>query len=220
MPQKSIHDRQTQAELSKRTPPPVWMFSVFGGFLFFYLIIVYGGLRAIYSIGSFSLFMVFLANIDMVGEILAYSIPSVFSQVYDPDQKTPLAFLSFNLVCIIAISGVLLNGLIHLSHGNLKLHEAYFSMIISYLVTFLLPTPLIPDAQNFSESFVRNTLGLTETTIDGVDLPKLIGGFITMAAFILVEDRIIDTFVLHPDFTIKIPGINTLIQSVKSLLNN
>lgn len=218
MPQKSIHDRKTQGELSKIEDAPLWLFGVFGGFLFFYGVVVYGGLRALYSFGSFSLFMVFLANVDMVGEILAYSIPSVFSQVYDPDQKTFLSFISFNLVCIIAISGVLLNGLIHFSKGSFKLHEAYFAMAISYLVTFLLPTPLIPDAQNFSEEFVKNTFGVTETTIDGVDLPKLIGGFLTMAAFITVEDQIIENVVLHPSFKVMIPGLSSLMMSIKSLL--
>lgn len=218
MPQKSIHDRKTQGGLATRETAPMWMFGVFGGFIFFYGVVVYGGLRALYSFGSFSLFMVFLANMDMVGEILAYSIPSVFGQVYDPDQKTPLSFVSFNLVCIIAISGVLLNGLIHFTHGKLKIHEAYLAMAISYLVTFLLPTPLIPDAQNFSESFVNNTLGLTKTTIDGIDLPKLIGGFLTMAAFIAVEDQIIENVVLHPQFQANIPGLSNLVKSIKGML--
>jgi uncharacterized membrane protein YozB (DUF420 family) len=218
MPQKSIHDRKSQGELAVRETAPMWLFGVFGGFIFFYGIVVYGGLRALYSFGSFSLFMVFLANIDMVGEILAYSIPSVFAQVYDPDQKTLLSFVSFNLVCIIAISGVLLNGLIHFTHGKLKIHEAYLAMAISYLVTFLLPTPLIPDAQNFSESFVNNTLGLTKTTIDGVDLPKLIGGALTMIAFIMVEDQIIDKVVLHPGFRATIPGLSGLVNNIKGML--
>lgn len=218
MPQKSIHDRKSQGDLATRETAPLWLFGVFGGFIFFYGVVVYGGLRALYSFGSFSLFMVFLANVDMVGEILAYSIPSVFGQVYDPDQKTLLSFVSFNLVCIIAISGVLLNGLIHFTHGKLKIHEAYLAMAISYLVTFLLPTPLIPDAQNFSESFVNNTLGLTKTTIDGVDLPKLIGGFLTMAAFITVEDQIIENVVLHPSFQANIPGLSSLVTAIKGML--
>jgi glucan phosphoethanolaminetransferase (alkaline phosphatase superfamily) len=218
MPQKSIHNRQTQGTLSIQEDVPLWLFGVFGGFIFFYGVIVYGGLRALYSFGSFSLFMVVLANIDMIGEILAYSIPSVFGQVYDPDQKTVLSFISFNLVCIIAISGVLLNGLIQFTHRKLKIHEAYFAMAISYLVTFLLPTPLIPDAQNYSETFVNNVMGLTKTTIDGVDLPKLIGGILTMIAFITVEDQIIEHVVLHPGFQSYIPGFTGLVTSIRKML--
>lgn len=218
MPQKSIHTRQTQSELAKVEPAPTHLFKVLFGIIFFYGVVVYGGLSLLYKVASFSLFMVILANVDMVAEILAYSIPSIFSQIYDPDTKTILSFFSFNLVCIIAISGVLLNGLIMLSHGTHKIHEVYFAMVVSYLVTFLIPTNLIPEAQNYAEHFVKNTLGFSKTTLEGVDLPKLIGGFITMALFIFSEDLIIENFVMESKYTFNIPVLSGLIDNVKYLL--
>ena len=111
-------------------------------------IIIYGIVLTIipyylYNFSRFTRFITYVANVDLIANVLATCLPKYFKSMYDTRTTTFSSYLSYNIITLYALSGIFLYGL------QLKLvgHSdfvSFKSMIAVSIITFTLPTLLIP----------------------------------------------------------------------------
>jgi hypothetical protein len=118
------------------------------GFVLVYVIILYIIPHILYKFAKFTTFITYIANVDLISNVLATNIPSYFKYTYDSTSKTLLGYLSYNIISLYALSGIFLYGLQLklVGHSN---SIAFKSMIAVSIITFTLPTLLIPYLTRF-----------------------------------------------------------------------
>jgi len=90
------------------------------------------------------LFLTYFANVDIISNILTIHFPSYFKNIYDINPKTPVQYISYNTISIIALSGIFMYGLSQKNRGFLSDLDILFTMMIMTVITWVLPTKLIP----------------------------------------------------------------------------
>jgi len=141
----------------------------------------------------FALFLTYFSNVDIVSNILAINYPSVFDKVYDISPDTFLTYISYNIISLVALSGIFVHGL------ESKYHEKYdvdifVSMVIMSIVTWTLPTAGIPYITKKIMSFVKQHK-LT-STLNDKDLELFISTAVSVG-FIILEGVVIHYCVIH-----------------------
>ena len=189
------------------------------GFFAMYVFILYVIPYILYNYAKFTSFITYIANVDLIANVLATNFPSYFKYTYDSDSKTLLGYLSFNVISLYALSGIFLYGLQLklVGHNN---NVAFKSMIAVSIITFTLPTLLIPfltryikiHTKHIAKNYIKgshievdekkNEIKLTNEAVDYISI------FVSSAIaifFILIEGYFIENYI-HKE-TIKNKGL-------------
>tara|TARA_B100001063_G_C16664716_1_gene502981 strand:+ start:406 stop:1047 length:642 start_codon:yes stop_codon:yes gene_type:complete len=186
------------------------------GFAIVYIIILYVIPHILYKFAKFTSFITYIANVDLLANVLATNIPSYFKYTYDNESKTLLGYLSFNIISLYALSGIFLYGLQLklVGHNN---NIAFKSMIAVSIITFTLPTLLIPfltryikkQTKHIATYYIKgkhvkvdetnNEIKLTDEAVDHI---SIIVSSVIALLFILVEGYFIEHFI-HKDIISK-----------------
>ena len=187
-------------------------------------IIIYGSVLTIipfllYNYSRFTRFITYVANVDLIANVLATSFPKYFKNAYDTKTSSFTGYLSYNFITLYALSGIFLYGLQLklVGHNN---SIAFKSMIAVSIITFTLPTLLIPYLTHYlnklskhiatnyikekhkSKDETNQEIKLTDDVIDNI---SIIISMLIAIIFILIEGYIIENFI-HRDDIIPLKG--------------
>ena len=188
------------------------------GFAIVYVIILYVIPHLLYKFAKFTTFITYIANVDLITNVLATNIPSYFKYAYDSESKTLIGYLSFNIISLYALSGIFLYGLQLklVGHNNTI---AFKSMIAVSIITFTLPTLLIPfltryikkQAKHIAIYYIKgkhvevdetkNEIKLTEEAVDHI---SIIVSSVIALLFILLEGYFIENYIHKETITKKV----------------
>lgn len=132
-----------------------------------------------------SLFFTYMANVDIVCNVLAINYPSTFKPLYNPEFKTLSEYVSYNVVSLVALSGIFIYGIYH-SKQKVSDKTVLASLITMAVVTYTLPTEGIPYLTRYALAHDK-TLKKYELEITSA----------ISAMFLLAEWFIIHTFIMY-----------------------
>lgn len=92
---------------------------------------------------SSTIFITYFANVDIVSNILSINFPTYFKHVYNINPNNAWQYISYNIISLIALSGIFIHGLSQKNKGMNDLN-IFTTMVIMSIVTWTLPTQLIP----------------------------------------------------------------------------
>ena len=133
------------------------------GFTILYTLIAFIIPYILFHYASFELFITYFANVDIVANILAVNFPDYFIKWYSVYNDTLRGYLSFNIISVIALSGIFYFGLA--SKGR-STKEKWGIMIIMSIVTWTLPTLGIPFMNHKVEEFLERNDNITPEQYD------------------------------------------------------
>ena len=138
------------------------------GFLFIYVFLIYIVGYLLYTYAPFTRFITYIANIDLMANVLATNFPDYFKLSYNIEPESIIGYISFNIITLISLSGIFLYGLqlTLIGHSNIV---SFRSMILVSIITFTLPTMLIPYITKHVKSFVHH---IALNYIEGEHLEK------------------------------------------------
>lgn len=134
---------------------------------------------------SKTIFITYFANVDIVSNILSINFPSYFKHVYNINPNNVFEYISYNIISLIALSGIFIHGLSQKNEGMNDLN-IFTTMVIMSIVTWTLPTQLIP----YLVEKTKERLNVKKEDYD-ILITTLISG-----AFIILEGIIISLY-LH-----------------------
>lgn len=129
------------------------------GFIIIYTLISFVVPYILFHYASFEIFITYFANVDIVANILAVNFPDYFIKWYSVYNDTLRGYLSFNIISVIALSGIFYFGL---SDNKRTKNERWAIMIIMSIITWTLPTLGIPYMNNKIEEYLVNADDITE----------------------------------------------------------
>lgn len=117
---------------------------VFTNLFAYYLIFIFAIPLAIVKLYGFNSLKFYLPSVDLIANALkASGYPDYFQDVYDPSPKDMLTYASTNTISAIALVGVLWQTHNFYVQTNKK-YLTIIKFLIMIVVTFLIPTQLIP----------------------------------------------------------------------------
>jgi len=128
------------------------------GFIIMYTLVVFIMPYILFKYASFEVFITYFANVDIVANILAVNFPDYFVKWYSVYNDTLRGYLSFNIISVIALSGIFYFGLT--SNGR-STNEKWLIMIIMSIITWTLPTLGIPLMNHKVEDFLEKNDDIT-----------------------------------------------------------
>lgn len=134
---------------------------------------------------SKTIFITYFANVDIVSNILSINFPSYFKHVYNINPDNVVEYISYNIISLIALSGIFIHGLSQKNEGMNDLN-IFTTMVIMSIVTWTLPTQLIP----YLVEKTKEKLNVKKEDYD-ILITTLISG-----AFIILEGILISLY-LH-----------------------
>jgi hypothetical protein len=187
------------------------------GFAVVYVIILYVIPHILYKFAPFTSFITYIANVDLITNVLSTNIPSYFKYTYNSDSKTLLGYLSFNIISLYALSGIFLYGLQLklVGHSN---SIAFKSMIAVSIITFTLPTLLIPFLTRYinkqtkhialhyiegGHKEVDETTNEIKLTNEAVDHISIVVSSVIALLFIILEGFFIEHYIQNNSITKK-----------------
>ena len=141
----------------------------------------------------FSIFITYFANVDIVCNILAINYPFMFDKIYDISPTTFLTYVSYNIISLIALSGIFLYGLESKNH-KMSDSNIFISMIVMTIVTWTLPTDGIPYITKKILNYVK--LNNIVPHKNDKDVLLFISTIVSLG-FILLEGIFIHMFLIH-----------------------
>lgn len=128
------------------------------GFFFMYVIVICSITYFLYRYLPFSTFVTYLANVDLIANVLSTNFPEYFKLVYNTSPESVLGYISYNIITLLALSGVFIYGLQLklIGHNNVT---TFRSMIVVSIVTFTLPTMLIPYLTKYCKKLAEKMVG-------------------------------------------------------------
>lgn len=161
------------------------------GFSVVYLLVIYAIPIYLYKHTSLAIFLTYLSNVDIVSNILSISFPDYFGVVYNISPDTVVKYLSFNAISLVALSGIFFHGLKLIKKATFK--QTFYSMIVMSIVTYTLPTVLIPMLVKYVDNYMKQYEWYTKDH----DYFNVILAVILSLAFIIVEGFIISSFIVE-----------------------
>jgi hypothetical protein len=185
------------------------------GFIFIYFFAIFCVCYYLYKYSPFIRFITYLANVDLIANVLATNFPEYFKLAYNIEPDSVIGYISYNIISLIALSGIFLYGL------QLKLIGysdiiTFRSMIVVSITTYTLPTMLIPyltkyfkklsenialqfiNLDNIRHSEKKKVTVLTDETINRISIFISISIALT---FIFIEGFIIEHLVHKHNYT-------------------
>ena len=114
------------------------------GFIVIYVFVLVVIPRHIYNKFDIAIFLTYFANVDIIANNLAINFPSYFNEIYDIHPKTIFENISYNIISLVALSGIFIYGLTSKNNTNLSDVDILVAMVIMSIVTWTMPTQLIP----------------------------------------------------------------------------
>ena len=113
------------------------------GFVIIYGIVIIIIPHILYNYFPFTHFITYISNVDLISNVLSTNFPEYFKLTYDPNTTSMLGYISFNIITLYSLSGIFLYGLQLklIGHNDIV---SFRSMIAVSVITFTLPTLLIP----------------------------------------------------------------------------
>lgn len=187
------------------------------GFIFMYFFVIYAISYYLYTYAPFTRFITYLANVDLIANVLATNFPDYFKLAYNIDPESIIGYLSFNIITLLALSGIFLYGLQLklIGHSNTI---SFRSMIVVSIITFTLPTMLIPyltkyikkgaehialhyiEGEHIKQSEKTQEKLLTEQAINKISVAISIA---IAVAFIFTEGYVIENLIHKHNFKAK-----------------
>lgn len=154
------------------------------GFIIIYaLVLVYIPYYLYFNAHS-TIFLTYFSNVDIVANILSINFPKYFSSIYNIDPTGIYQYISYNIISLVALSGIFINGL-GLKNNNHSDVSILVTMIIMSIITWTLPTQLIP----YLEKKFKQYYNITDKVYD------VIITTIISLIFIVIESILIYNFV-------------------------
>lgn len=114
------------------------------GFIVIYVFVLVVIPCHLYNNFDIAIFLTYFANVDIIANNLAINFPSYFNEIYDIHPKTIFENISYNIISLVALSGIFIYGLNSKNNTNLSDVDILVAMIIMSIVTWTMPTKLIP----------------------------------------------------------------------------
>lgn len=163
----------------------------FVGLLFIYLIVICSGIYLSFHYFTETRFLLYISNVDLLANTLATAFPDIFKLAYNPDPDSLITYLSYNTISMVALTGIFIAGL-HMKSVGKSDAIALQSMIIVGIVTYTLPTNLIPILTKLSDKFIENFIIHNKLNRSfGHAVLKLVIGLIVAIGFIGLEEFIL-----------------------------
>ena len=161
------------------------------GFIVMYFIVITYIPYFLFFYAHNTLFLTYFANVDIIANILSINFPSYFKNVYDINPKNVFQYISFNVISLVALSGIFIHGI---GLKNEKTHNdisILLSLVLMSIITWTLPTQLIPYLSNKVKTYIK-----TYTKKDKIDetYDILITSIISLL-FIVLEGILIHLFI-------------------------
>lgn len=132
------------------------------GFLITYVIVLFYIPYYLYFNASDTVFITYFANVDIVANILSVNFPEYFKAFYDIEPSTVLHYISFNVIGIVALTGIFTHGISLKNKKRYSDISILITLIIMSVVTWTLPTQLIP----YMVSQVKTKYKITDASRD------------------------------------------------------
>jgi hypothetical protein len=155
------------------------------GYIVMYGLVLFGIPYYLLGHSSKTIFITYFANVDIVANILSINFPTYFKPVYNISPTSISEYISYNIISLFALSGIFIHGLSQKNEGMNDLN-ILTTMIIMSIVTWTLPTQLIP----YLVKKTKKRFGIEKQEYD-ILITTLISG-----AFIILEGIIISLY-LH-----------------------
>ena len=139
-----------------------------------------------------TLFLTYFANVDIVANILSINFPDYFKNVYDIDPKTLSEYLTYNVISLIALSGIFIHGINYKNKGKHSDMTILSILILMSIITWTLPTQLIP----YIENKIKDFYNIKDTTKDILITTLVSLGFIILEG-IAIHLLIFENNLLH-----------------------
>lgn len=123
------------------------------GFIIIYFIVVLIIPYILFHYASFTVFVTYFANVDIISNVLAVNFPDYFIKWYTVYNNTLSGYISYNTLNIIALSGIFYFGIKDFKHSKT---EKFIIMIIMSIFTWTLPSLGIPFMNEKIEDFLKN----------------------------------------------------------------
>lgn len=102
-----------------------------------------------------TLFLTYFANVDIVSNILSINFPSYFKNVYDISPQNVYQYISFNIISLVALSGIFIRGIGLKNKGTHNDISILMSLVLMSIITWTLPTQLIPYLTNKVKTYFK-----------------------------------------------------------------
>lgn len=139
------------------------------------------------------IFLIYLANVDIIANILRINFNSYFNNLYNPNYNTILQYISYNLISLIALSGIFIYG-INLKNKNKNDVVILLSMLIMSLITWTLPTQGIPYITNKIIDYIEKK-NIKNYFNEYIFIDKVFISSITSITFLIVEYILLHTLI-------------------------
>ena len=150
------------------------------GYFIVYGVLILFMFPVMYNIAPFSLFIIYITNLDQIILALTVSFPQYFNNVYTDESEYLLPDISFHLIKTISLTGIFLYGLQMKLIGRKDL-EVLKGMIAITIITYTLPDFFLPYVTRYFHKFLNN-----------IKYAKVIISMSVALLFILLE-----TLILH-----------------------
>lgn len=132
----------------------------------------------------FSLFLTYFANVDIIANILAINFPTFFKYIYNIQPTNLFQNISYNVISLVALTGIFIHGISQKNKGSNDFN-ILSTMIIMSIITWTLPTQLIPYFTNKIKKRLH---------IKNIELDVLISTIISIS-FIIIEFILIHLYI-------------------------
>lgn len=117
------------------------------GFIVIYGIVLFLFPYYLVDLVPTSLFLTYIANVDIIANNLAINYPHLFKLFYNPETSTLFEYISYNVISIFALTGIFIYGIYHIKR-KVPEYVVLLSMITMTIITYTLPTDGIPYITN------------------------------------------------------------------------
>jgi hypothetical protein len=178
--------------IKEKQPINIYKFSI--GFFVVYFIVMMAVPYYLYNHAPFSLFLTYFSNVDIVSNILTITYPDYFSHIYNINPDTIWKYISYNIISIVALSGIFIHGINEKNKKGTKPDLFIFaSMIVMSIITWTLPTDAIP----YLTDKVIGVLKKEQIYYKHKEFYDIAIATGVSLMFVLLEGFIIHTFITH-----------------------
>ena len=114
------------------------------GYIIIYFVVIFYIPYFLFYNAHNSLFLTYFSNVDIIANILSINFPSYFSNVYDITPKNVPQYISYNVISLVALSGIFIHGIGLKNEGTHNDISILMSLVLNSIVTWTLPTQFIP----------------------------------------------------------------------------
>ncbi len=164
------------------------------GIIIVYIFIILFGIYITFHYFQFNYFILYISNVDLIANTLATAFPKMFKLAYNPSPDSVISYISYNSISLVALSGIFMAGLQMKLIGRSD-WVAFESMVVVAIVTYTLPTALIPLITKLTDSIILNDILHKKITKKSDAILKLIISIFIVIGFLIIEHLIINNYV-------------------------